>query len=86
MKVRNALLWVMVCVAVLKVNCQHWSYGLSPGGRRAAESLTAPLQEAAEDLHPRGPASYLCGYVHVSPHNELSKLKEMLASLADSES
>ncbi|XP_036433894.1 progonadoliberin-1-like [Colossoma macropomum] len=85
MKVSSALLWMMVCVVVLQVHCQHWSYGLSPGGRRAAESLMGTLQ-AAEDLPRKGPTSYVCDYVDLSPHNKLSKLKELLDSLADSES
>uniref|UniRef100_A0A3B4E8V6 Progonadoliberin n=1 Tax=Pygocentrus nattereri TaxID=42514 RepID=A0A3B4E8V6_PYGNA len=69
MKTSSALLWVMICVVVLQVHCQHWSYGLSPGGRRAAESLTGTFQ---------GPASYMCDYVDLSPRNKLSKLKELL--------
>ncbi|XP_017551760.1 progonadoliberin-1 [Pygocentrus nattereri] len=85
MKTSSALLWVMICVVVLQVHCQHWSYGLSPGGRRAAESLTGTFQAAAY-LPRKGPASYMCDYVDLSPRNKLSKLKELLDSLADAES
>ncbi|XP_072538517.1 progonadoliberin-1-like [Salminus brasiliensis] len=83
MKVRNALLGMMVCVAVLQVNGQHWSYGLSPGGRRAVESLVGPLPEIIDDVPKIGPSSYLYDYVDDSPRNKLSRLKELLASPAD---
>ncbi|XP_066570525.1 progonadoliberin-1-like [Amia ocellicauda] len=83
---RSALLWlVLATTLMLQACCQHWSYGLRPGGKRAAESLQDTLQDIAEEVKNLGPAS-LPRCADVSPYSRLSSLKDLLASLAEGES
>ncbi|XP_036383698.1 progonadoliberin-1-like [Megalops cyprinoides] len=83
----SSLLWLGLAVAlVCQGCCQHWSYGLRPGGKRAADSLSLQdtLQEIAEELQ-KLDASSLSSCADLSPQITISSLKEILANLADTE-
>ncbi len=42
-------LWLLLVGCVLSLGgCQHWSYGLSPGGKRELDSLTDTLNNVSE--------------------------------------
>ncbi|KAJ8400958.1 hypothetical protein AAFF_G00389150 [Aldrovandia affinis] len=82
---KSSLLWLgLVVVLVCQGCCQHWSYGLRPGGKRGANSLQDVLQDIAEELQ-KLDSSSLPGCNDLSPHISLSSLKEILANLADRE-
>ncbi|XP_066501020.1 progonadoliberin-1-like [Hoplias malabaricus] len=85
MNMRTALLWMTVCAGLLQVHGQRWSYGLSPGGQRAAEGLVGTFQQTDENTPKKGPYSYVCDHVDVSPRNQPSRLKELLVNLESRE-
>lgn len=44
MGVRTLALWLLLVGTLVPQHCcQHWSYGLSPGGKRALDSLSDTL-------------------------------------------
>ncbi|XP_031427041.1 progonadoliberin-1 [Clupea harengus] len=74
MEGKCVLLWLLLIAAVvLQSSAQHWSHGLSPGGKREAHSLT----EVMEGL-PKRSAS-LCGseYRDVSPYKRPDRLEQL---------
>ncbi|KAJ8380111.1 hypothetical protein SKAU_G00008890 [Synaphobranchus kaupii] len=82
---KSSLLWLGLAVTlVCQGCCQHWSYGLRPGGKRGADSLQDTLQDIVEELQKLDTSS-LPSCNDLSPHITLSSLKEILANLADRE-
>ncbi|NXQ20048.1 GON1 protein, partial [Peucedramus taeniatus] len=48
---RRMVASVLLCVLATGLGlAQHWSYGLQPGGKRSAQALLGPFQEAAEEM------------------------------------
>ncbi|CAB1321925.1 unnamed protein product [Coregonus sp. 'balchen'] len=79
------LLLLLVVALVSQGCCQHWSYGMNPGGKRATGSLSDTQDNMAEDLLKIDPCS-LFGCADVSPHAKMYRLRALLASLADRQS
>uniref|UniRef100_UPI0037E9BCC3 progonadoliberin-1-like n=1 Tax=Semicossyphus pulcher TaxID=241346 RepID=UPI0037E9BCC3 len=54
-------LWLLLLGAVLSSGCcQHWSYGLSPGGKRELDTLSDTLDDIVEGFpHVDRPCSVL---------------------------
>ncbi|NXH60045.1 GON1 protein, partial [Rhabdornis inornatus] len=50
-KSRRMVASVLLCVLAMGLClAQHWSYGLQPGGKRSAQVLLGPFQEAANEM------------------------------------
>uniref|UniRef100_A0A3Q1J712 Progonadoliberin n=1 Tax=Anabas testudineus TaxID=64144 RepID=A0A3Q1J712_ANATE len=58
--------------------CQHWSYGLSPGGKRDLDSISDTLDNML--LFPLTP---LCNVCAESPLAKLYRIKGFLNSVTD---
>ncbi|XP_024296453.1 progonadoliberin-1 [Oncorhynchus tshawytscha] len=80
------LLLLLVAPLVSHGCCQHWSYGLNPGGKRVTDSLSDTLDNLAEDLPKIDTSCSLFGCADVSPHPEMYRLRALLVSLADRQS
>ncbi|XP_062307990.1 progonadoliberin-1-like [Osmerus eperlanus] len=84
---RNLVLWLLLLGALIpQACCQHWSFGLSPGGKRAADGLSETLESIVEDLPKMdGPCSlYDC--TKVWPNVRLYRLRTLLAGLTEKNS
>uniref|UniRef100_A0A8C9ZMC2 Gonadoliberin n=2 Tax=Sander lucioperca TaxID=283035 RepID=A0A8C9ZMC2_SANLU len=83
---QNYQLWLLLVAAAWPQGCcQHWSYGLSPGGKRDLDSLSDTLANLVEGF-PRvdTPCSVL-GCVEESPFVKMYRAKGFLGSVADRE-
>ncbi|XP_020344148.1 progonadoliberin-1 [Oncorhynchus kisutch] len=82
------LLLLLVAPLVSQGCCQHWSYGLNPGGKRVTDSLSDTLDnvikmtilQLAEDLPKIDTSCSLFGCADVSPHPEMYWLRALLMS------
>ncbi|CDQ56400.1 unnamed protein product [Oncorhynchus mykiss] len=74
------LLLLLVAPLVSQGCCQHWSYGLNPGGERVTDSLSDTLDNVTRSF-PKGYTSCsLFGCADVSPHPEIYRLRVLLVS------
>uniref|UniRef100_A0A8C9ZJ82 Progonadoliberin-1 n=1 Tax=Sander lucioperca TaxID=283035 RepID=A0A8C9ZJ82_SANLU len=86
MATRTLAVWLLLVAAAWPQGCcQHWSYGLSPGGKRDLDSLSDTLANVIEGF-PRvdTPCSVL-GCVEESPFVKMYRAKGFLGSVADRE-
>uniref|UniRef100_A0A8C7S380 Progonadoliberin n=1 Tax=Oncorhynchus mykiss TaxID=8022 RepID=A0A8C7S380_ONCMY len=63
--------------------CQHWSYGLNPGGERVTDSLSDTLDNVSTlPIHNMeiDTSCSLFGCADVSPHPEIYRLRVLLVS------
>ncbi|XP_076126357.1 progonadoliberin-1-like [Alosa pseudoharengus] len=75
MEGKRALLWLLlIAAAAFQLSAQHWSHGLSPGGKREAHTLS----EVMEGLRKR--SASLCGseYRDGSPYKRPDRLEQLL--------
>uniref|UniRef100_A0A3Q1J9L8 Progonadoliberin n=1 Tax=Anabas testudineus TaxID=64144 RepID=A0A3Q1J9L8_ANATE len=59
--------------------CQHWSYGLSPGGKRDLDSISDTL----DNRYHAGIITPLCNVCAESPLAKLYRIKGFLNSVTD---
>uniref|UniRef100_A0A3Q3LAA7 Gonadotropin releasing hormone 1 n=1 Tax=Mastacembelus armatus TaxID=205130 RepID=A0A3Q3LAA7_9TELE len=86
MAVKTLALWMLlVGTLVQQHGCQHWSYGLSPGGKRGLDSLVDSLGNMVEGFpHVDTPCSVLrCA--EESPFARIYRMKGFLDSVTDRE-
>ncbi|KAK2837594.1 hypothetical protein Q5P01_014806 [Channa striata] len=78
------ILVLLLMGALVKQHCcQHWSYGLSPGGKRELDSISDTLDNIVEGFsHVDMPWSVL-GCEEESPFARLYKIKGFLDSVTD---
>nr|BAC56849.1 seabream-type gonadotropin-releasing hormone precursor [Oreochromis niloticus] len=77
-------LWLLLAGTVFPQGCcQHWSYGLSPGGKRDLDNFSDTLGNMVEEF-PRveAPCSVF-GCAEESPFAKMYRVKGLLASLAE---
>ncbi|XP_059193500.1 progonadoliberin-1-like [Centropristis striata] len=77
-------LWLLLVGAVLPQGCcQHWSFGLSPGGKRDLDGLSDTLGSLVEGFpHMDTPCSVF-GCAEESPFAEIYRTKGFLGSVTD---
>ncbi|XP_004544170.1 progonadoliberin-1 [Maylandia zebra] len=79
-------LWLLLAGTVFPQGCcQHWSYGLSPGGKRDLDNFSDTLGNMVEEF-PRveAPCSVF-GCAEESPFAKMYRVKGLLASVAERE-
>ncbi|XP_042278258.1 progonadoliberin-1-like [Thunnus maccoyii] len=86
MAMQTLALWLLLLGSVVpQVCCQHWSYGLSPGGKRELDSLSDTLDNVVEGFsHVDTPCSVL-GCVEESPFAKIYRMKGFLGSVTNRE-
>nr|AAT80334.1 seabream-type gonadotropin-releasing hormone precursor [Rachycentron canadum] len=86
MGVKTLALWLLFVGTLVPQHwCQHWSYGLSPGGKRELDSLSDTLANMVEGVpHVDSPCSILrCA--EDSPFPKIYRMKGFLGSVTDRE-
>uniref|UniRef100_A0A3Q3LLI8 Progonadoliberin-1 n=1 Tax=Labrus bergylta TaxID=56723 RepID=A0A3Q3LLI8_9LABR len=67
-------LWLLLVCTAIPFGCsQHWSYGLSPGGKRELDNLSDTLNNIVEGFPHVGPACCVLGCEEESPFSEMRK-------------
>ncbi|KAM9392112.1 progonadoliberin-1-like [Pholidichthys leucotaenia] len=79
--------WLLLMGTVFPLGrCQHWSYGLSPGGKRDLDSFSDTLENVMEEFpHINVPCSVF-GCTERSPFAKIYRLKDLLGSVTERES
>uniref|UniRef100_A0A672HXR2 Progonadoliberin n=1 Tax=Salarias fasciatus TaxID=181472 RepID=A0A672HXR2_SALFA len=75
------LLLLLLGVGLPQTSCQHWSYGLNPGGKRELDSLADTLGNVIEGF----PPCSVLGCAEESPLVKIYRMKGLLGSVTDSE-
>ncbi|XP_035496320.1 progonadoliberin-1-like isoform X2 [Scophthalmus maximus] len=84
MAVTTLALWLLlVAMLVPQRCCQHWSYGLSPGGKRQVDSLSETLGNIVEGLPHVDTTCRVIGCTEESPYARMYRLKGFLGSGPD---
>nr|AAW51121.1 pejerrey-type gonadotropin-releasing hormone precursor [Monopterus albus] len=86
MTVKTMALWLLlVGTLVPQLYCQHWSFGLSPGGKRELNSLSDTLGNIVEGFpHVDAPCSILrCA--EELPFASIYRMKGFLDGVTDTE-
>ncbi|CAG5920789.1 unnamed protein product [Menidia menidia] len=87
MAVKSWPLWLLLVGSVfLQVSGQHWSFGLSPGGKRDLDSISDTLNNMVEGFPHMGAPRPLLGCVDESPFAKIYRIKGLLNSVTDRES
>ncbi|XP_070690055.1 progonadoliberin-1-like [Pempheris klunzingeri] len=87
MTTQTLALWLLLAGSVLSQGCcQHWSYGLSPGGKRDLVGLSHTLSNQMDEGFPHvdAPCSVL-GCEEESPFAKMCRMKGFLGSVTDRE-
>ncbi|XP_074494815.1 progonadoliberin-1-like [Sebastes fasciatus] len=87
MSTKALALWLLLVGAVLPHGrCQHWSYGLNPGGKRDLDSLSDTLGNVLVEGFPHvdAPCSVL-GCAEESPFANIYRAKGFFGSVTDRE-
>ncbi|XP_022068449.2 progonadoliberin-1 [Acanthochromis polyacanthus] len=86
MAAKTLALWMLlVGTVLLPGSCQHWSYGLSPGGKRELDSFSDTLGNIAEGFpHMDAPFSAF-GCTEESPYAKFFRMKGLLGSVTNKE-
>uniref|UniRef100_A0A3B4VQ38 Gonadotropin releasing hormone 1 n=2 Tax=Seriola dumerili TaxID=41447 RepID=A0A3B4VQ38_SERDU len=86
MGMKTLSLWLLLVGMLLPQHrCQHWSYGLSPGGKRELDSLSDTLANIVEGApHVETPCRML-GCAEESPFARIYRMKGFLGSATDRE-
>ncbi|XP_044052561.1 progonadoliberin-1-like isoform X2 [Siniperca chuatsi] len=85
MSTKTLALWLLLVGTVTQGCCQHWSYGLSPGGKRELDSLSDTLGNIVDGFpHVDTPCSVL-GCAEESPLAKIYRMKGFLGSVTDRE-
>nr|AJP70557.1 gonadotropin releasing hormone I [Amphiprion sebae] len=86
MAAKALALWLLlVGTVLLPGSCQHWSYGLSPGGKRELDSFSDTLCNIAEGFpHMDAPFSAF-GCTDESPYAKFFRMKGLLGSVTNKE-
>ncbi|KAF7668320.1 hypothetical protein LDENG_00018480 [Lucifuga dentata] len=65
--------------------CQHWSYGLSPGGKRELDNLSDTLAKVAEGFPQVDTPCRVLGCAEESPFSKFYRMKGFLGGVNDRE-
>nr|AGP75909.1 seabream-type gonadotropin releasing hormone [Trachurus japonicus] len=85
MGIKTLALWLLLVGTLVPQHCcQHWSYGLSPGGKRELDSLSDTLANIVEAApHVERPCS-IWSCAEESPFAKIYRMKGLLGSVTDS--
>ncbi|XP_041792306.1 progonadoliberin-1-like [Chelmon rostratus] len=79
---QSLALWLLLVGTVLSQGCcQHWSYGLSPGGKRELDGLSDTLGNIVEGF----PACSVLGCAEESPYPKVYRMRGFLDSVSNRE-
>uniref|UniRef100_A0A667Z8F1 Progonadoliberin-1 n=1 Tax=Myripristis murdjan TaxID=586833 RepID=A0A667Z8F1_9TELE len=77
------VLWLLLLGTLMPQGCcQHWSYGLSPGGKRELDSLSDTLASIVGAFPQTDIPCSVLGCAEESPFAKLHRLKGLLVSVA----
>ncbi|XP_047448360.1 progonadoliberin-1-like [Mugil cephalus] len=84
MVTKTLALWLLLVGAVFPHGCcQHWSYGLSPGGKRELDSFSDTLENLEGFPHMEAPCRVMgCAE---EPFAKIYRMKGLIGSMADRE-
>uniref|UniRef100_A0A667Z4V7 Progonadoliberin n=1 Tax=Myripristis murdjan TaxID=586833 RepID=A0A667Z4V7_9TELE len=75
------VLWLLLLGTLMPQGCcQHWSYGLSPGGKRELDSLSDTLASVIGAFPQTDIPCSVLGCAEESPFAKLHRLKGLLVS------
>nr|XP_019962683.1 PREDICTED: progonadoliberin-1 [Paralichthys olivaceus] len=84
MAVKTLAVWLLLMgILVPQHSCQHWSYGLSPGGKRELDSLSQSLGNVVEEFPRVDPPCSVLGGAEESPLAGIYRMKGFLGSITD---
>ncbi|XP_060927984.1 progonadoliberin-1 [Limanda limanda] len=84
MAVKTLSVWLLLLgTLVPELCCQHWSYGLSPGGKRELDSLSQTLGNVVEEFPRVDSACSVLGGAEESPFAGIYRIKGFLGSITD---
>uniref|UniRef100_A0A3Q2YBB7 Progonadoliberin n=1 Tax=Hippocampus comes TaxID=109280 RepID=A0A3Q2YBB7_HIPCM len=79
------VLWLLILATSVQVICQHWSYGLNPGGKRELHPFNQQTNVVGGFQHLGKPCRVLaCG--DLSPFAKLCRMKEFHGNTAGRQS
>ncbi|MED6251417.1 hypothetical protein ATANTOWER_030419 [Ataeniobius toweri] len=79
-------LWLLLVWMVLSLgSCQHWSFGLSPGGKRELDGIPNTQDRTFKGLAHRDAPDSVLGCAEKSPFARIYRMKELLAHVAERE-
>ncbi|XP_028270224.1 progonadoliberin-1-like [Parambassis ranga] len=83
---RSLMLWLLLMGAVLPQGCsQHWSYGLSPGGKRELDSFSDTLGDIVEGIPHVDTVCGVLACAEESPFTKIFRRRGLLGSVTDRE-
>ncbi|XP_054467202.1 progonadoliberin-1-like [Anoplopoma fimbria] len=86
MATKTLALWLLLVGAVLPQGCcQHWSYGLNPGGKRDLDRLSDTLGNLVEAFPQVETPCSVLGCAEESPIAKIYRSKGFLGSITDRE-
>ncbi|KAM4577409.1 progonadoliberin-1-like [Odontesthes bonariensis] len=86
MAVRTWALWpLLVGSVLLQVTCQHWSFGLSPGGKRDLDTFSDTLDNVVEGFPHMDAPCRVVGCADESPFAKIYRMKGFLGGVTDRE-
>ncbi|GLD52655.1 progonadoliberin-1 [Lates calcarifer] len=86
MAVKTLALWILLVATLVPQHCcQHWSYGLSPGGKRELDSLPDTLGNVVEGFPHEDTQCSVLGYAEESPFARVYRMKGVFGSVTDRE-
>ncbi|XP_070760314.1 progonadoliberin-1-like [Enoplosus armatus] len=85
MATKTLALWLLLVGTVTQGCCQHWSYGLSPGGKRDLDSLSDTLGNIVEGFPQVDAPCSVLGCAEESPLSKMYRVKGFLGSVTDRE-
>ncbi|XP_071390163.1 progonadoliberin-1-like [Centroberyx affinis] len=79
-------LWLLLLGTFVPQSCsQHWSYGLSPGGKRELDSLSDTLGNIVEEFPKMDTPCSVVGCAEESPFAKHYRIRGLLGSVTDRE-
>uniref|UniRef100_A0A3B3CBL9 Gonadoliberin n=1 Tax=Oryzias melastigma TaxID=30732 RepID=A0A3B3CBL9_ORYME len=82
MAMKTWMLWLLVSSVLSKGCCQHWSFGLSPGGKRELDDSPSTLGNQIRFLNSIAPCSDL-SHLEESPLAKIYRIRGLLGSVTE---
>nr|BAC06421.1 medaka-type gonadotropin-releasing hormone [Oryzias latipes] len=82
MVVKTWMLWLLVSSVLSQGCCQHWSFGLSPGGKRELKYFPNTLENQIRLLNSNAPCSDL-SHLEESSLAKIYRIKGLLGSVTE---
>ncbi|RVE68535.1 hypothetical protein OJAV_G00092700 [Oryzias javanicus] len=82
MAMKTWMLWLLVSSVLSKGCCQHWSFGLSPGGKRQLDDFPNTLGNQIRLLNSNAPCSD-SSHLGESPLAKIYRIKGLRGSVTE---